>query len=59
MLNRFDLCSRVSLGIKHGLIELGRVDLCSKMGIEMGRKMGIEREQQIRKMGRERESARM
>ena len=25
------------------------------MGIEMGREMGIEREQQIRKMGRERE----
>ena len=37
------------------LTELGRVDLCSEMGIEMGREMGIEREQQIRKMGRERE----
>ena len=33
-----------------------RVDLCSKIGIEMG----IEREQQIRKkMGKERESARV
>ena len=29
----------------------GRVDLCSKMGIEMGREMGIEREQQIKKKG--------
>ena len=37
------------------LTKLGRVDLCSEMGIEMGREMGIEREQQIRKMGRERE----
>ena len=27
----------------------GRVDLCSEMGIKMGREMGIEREQQIRK----------
>ena len=36
------------------LTELGRVDLCSEMGIEMG----IEREQQIRKMGRERERER-
>ena len=35
-----------------------RVDLCSEMGIEIGREMGIEREQQIRKkMGRERERA--
>ena len=35
----------------------GRGDLCSEMGIEMGREMGIEREQQIRKNGeRERES---
>ena len=33
------------------LTELGRVDLC----LEMGREMGIEREQQIRKMDRERE----
>ena len=31
----------------------GRVDLYSKMGIEMS----IERDQQIKKMGRERESA--
>ena len=29
----------------------GRGDLCSEMGIEMGREMGIEREQQIRKNG--------
>ena len=29
----------------------GRVDLCSEMGIEMGREMGIEKEQQIRKNG--------
>ena len=27
----------------------GRVDLCLEMGIEMGKKMGIGREQQIRK----------
>ena len=29
----------------------GRVDLCSEMGIEMGREMSIERKQQIRKNG--------
>ena len=29
------------------------------LGIEMGREMGIEREQQIKKMGRERKCARM
>ena len=34
----------------------GRGDLCSKMGIEMGREMGIERESnKSGKMGRERE----
>ena len=36
----------------------GRVDLCSEMGIKMGRKMGIERERERttnqKKMGRER-----
>ena len=43
-------------GSELGRIRLrGRVDL--EMSIEMGREMGIEREQQIRKMGRERESA--
>ena len=36
----------------------GRVDLCSKMGIEMGREIGIEREQQIRKKAKERERER-
>ena len=37
----------------------GRVDLYSKMGIEMGREMSVDREQQIKKMGRERESMRV
>ena len=51
----FESFTRNKAWLDRCLIELGRVDLCSKMGIEMGREMGIEREQQIRKMGRERE----
>ena len=31
--------------------ERERVDLCLEMGIEMGREIGIEREQQIKKNG--------
>ena len=53
----FESFARNKTWLDRCLIELGRVDLCSEMGIEMGREMGIEREQQIRKMGRERESA--
>ena len=47
-LTEFDRC----------LTELGRVDLCLEMSIEMGREMGIEREQQIRKKWVKRERAR-
>ena len=36
----------------------GRGDLCSEMGIEIGREMGIEREQQIKKKWVERERER-
>ena len=36
----------------------GRVDLCTEMGIEIGREMGIEREQQIKKKWVERERER-